>query len=178
MISFTTFILTLLTLFSLSLSAPMRRDVFRPSDHVPPCRCGLDSWSSSQCHLGDRWCTRKHHQRDRQGISSQQLHHDLDHPLATGFNILDGRVTIQVPSVATGRNYSLVLFGDSGNYSHNSPSSAFDWYPTMSFLITRRTSNANVVQRARRCNRAPCSELNAMDYVIVMHSDFTGQFVV
>lgn len=30
MISFTTFILTLLALFSLSLSAPMRRDVFVP----------------------------------------------------------------------------------------------------------------------------------------------------
>ncbi|KAF7985608.1 hypothetical protein HWV62_3919 [Athelia sp. TMB] len=42
---------------------------------------------------------------------------DVDHPLASGFNILDGHVVIKVPKVSTGSKYALVLFGDSGNYS-------------------------------------------------------------
>jgi hypothetical protein len=93
MFSFTTFILTLLALFSLSLSAPMRRDVFVPPIVYP--EAGV-VWIAGQHHnvtwlvllpshlrlssisyriQGDRWCTRKHYQRDRQGISSYQHHH-------------------------------------------------------------------------------------------------------
>ncbi|KAF8997913.1 hypothetical protein BDQ17DRAFT_1362831 [Cyathus striatus] len=41
----------------------------------------------------------------------------LSNPLAQGFNILDGRVVIQVPNVAPAKDYQLVLFGDSGNFS-------------------------------------------------------------
>jgi hypothetical protein len=41
----------------------------------------------------------------------------LDSPLAEGFNILDGRVEIKVPNVKPGKDYQLVLFGDSGNFS-------------------------------------------------------------
>lgn len=41
----------------------------------------------------------------------------LQHPLASGFNILDGTVRIQVPNVTADNNYQVVLFGDSGNYS-------------------------------------------------------------
>ncbi|KAI0076418.1 hypothetical protein K474DRAFT_1662933 [Panus rudis PR-1116 ss-1] len=37
--------------------------------------------------------------------------------LAKGFDILDGRVEVDVPWVITGSTYSLVLFGDSGNFS-------------------------------------------------------------
>ncbi|KIK93334.1 hypothetical protein PAXRUDRAFT_145298 [Paxillus rubicundulus Ve08.2h10] len=42
---------------------------------------------------------------------------DMNEELASGFNILDGVVEIQVPEVPMGHNYSLVLFGDSGNFS-------------------------------------------------------------
>ncbi|EIN05326.1 hypothetical protein PUNSTDRAFT_137439 [Punctularia strigosozonata HHB-11173 SS5] len=42
---------------------------------------------------------------------------DLDDPLATGFSILDGSHVVTVPDVTPGDDYSLVLFGDSGNFS-------------------------------------------------------------
>ncbi|KAI0697918.1 hypothetical protein BC835DRAFT_1405569 [Cytidiella melzeri] len=41
----------------------------------------------------------------------------LDNPLADNFDITLGRYEITVPDVPTGSDYSLVLFGDSGNYS-------------------------------------------------------------
>ncbi|KAG6334258.1 hypothetical protein ID866_4833 [Astraeus odoratus] len=44
---------------------------------------------------------------------------DFDYLLADGFNILDGRTVVQVPDVQTGDGYAVVLFGDSGNWSHN-----------------------------------------------------------
>ncbi|KAF5341622.1 hypothetical protein D9611_002162 [Ephemerocybe angulata] len=40
----------------------------------------------------------------------------LDSPLATGFNILEGKQAVHVPNVAAGP-YEIVLFGDSGNFS-------------------------------------------------------------
>ncbi|KAG2342196.1 hypothetical protein BDR05DRAFT_976609 [Suillus weaverae] len=117
MISFTTFILTLLALFSLSLSAPMRRDVFVPPITYP--QAGV-IWIAGQ-HHNVTWETDDAPVHITNGIGRVYLATntiiDLDHPLAVGFNILDGRVAIQVPSVPRGRNYSIVLFGDSGNYS-------------------------------------------------------------
>ncbi|KAI0632211.1 hypothetical protein C8Q77DRAFT_1218678 [Trametes polyzona] len=40
-----------------------------------------------------------------------------EHPLAKGFDILDGRVEVKVPDVKPGNDYTIVLFGDSGNDS-------------------------------------------------------------
>ncbi|KAG1906596.1 uncharacterized protein F5891DRAFT_472668 [Suillus fuscotomentosus] len=117
MISFTTFIFTLLALFSLSLSAPMRRDVFVPPIIYP--KSGV-VWIAGQ-HHNVTWETDGAPVSITNGIGRVYLANntiiDLDHPLAIGFDILDGRVSVQVPSVPTGQNYSLVLFGDSGNYS-------------------------------------------------------------
>jgi len=39
--------------------------------------------------------------------------------LASGFDILDGSVAITVPLVETRTDWSIVLFGDSGNFSPN-----------------------------------------------------------
>ncbi|KIM48684.1 hypothetical protein M413DRAFT_21031 [Hebeloma cylindrosporum] len=39
-----------------------------------------------------------------------------DTPLAQGFNLRDGNVTVDVPVVAPGPHF-ITLFGDSGNYS-------------------------------------------------------------
>lgn len=41
---------------------------------------------------------------------------DVDHPLASGFSMLAGHVSITVPVVLVGR-YRLVLMGDSGDQS-------------------------------------------------------------
>jgi len=42
---------------------------------------------------------------------------DNDHPLAEGFLLTDGSVTITVPKVTYRNTYFVVLFGDSGNRS-------------------------------------------------------------
>ncbi|KAF7795318.1 hypothetical protein EIP86_006474 [Pleurotus ostreatoroseus] len=42
---------------------------------------------------------------------------DWSAPLAANFSILLGRIEVTVPDVESGTDYSLVLFGDSGNYS-------------------------------------------------------------
>ncbi|KAI0754879.1 hypothetical protein C8Q80DRAFT_1216678 [Daedaleopsis nitida] len=42
---------------------------------------------------------------------------DIDHPLATNFSIMDGSVPVTVPDVEPGVDYTIVLFGDSGNDS-------------------------------------------------------------
>ncbi|RPD62497.1 hypothetical protein L226DRAFT_544218 [Lentinus tigrinus ALCF2SS1-7] len=44
---------------------------------------------------------------------------DLKHPLASNFSILDGWHEVTVPSVPAGDDYTIVLFGDSGNDSEN-----------------------------------------------------------
>ncbi|KAL0069876.1 hypothetical protein AAF712_003146 [Marasmius tenuissimus] len=41
---------------------------------------------------------------------------EQDHYLADGFDIRDGIVEVKVPNVSTGDDYSVVVFGDSGNF--------------------------------------------------------------
>ncbi|KAJ6525289.1 hypothetical protein DFH09DRAFT_1188806 [Mycena vulgaris] len=48
---------------------------------------------------------------------SSNEHLNLDHPLAGGFNIRDGHLTIHVPDVPPRGDYIIVLMGDSGNRS-------------------------------------------------------------
>jgi len=44
-------------------------------------------------------------------------HLDVGHPLAYGFNMMDGRVKIRVPDVEPSNNYIVVLIGESGDRS-------------------------------------------------------------
>ncbi|CAL1707822.1 unnamed protein product [Somion occarium] len=44
-------------------------------------------------------------------------HLNLDHPLAEGFDIMDGSIEVRVPDVESRNDYIVVLFGDSGNRS-------------------------------------------------------------
>ncbi|KAF9465828.1 hypothetical protein BDZ94DRAFT_1253283 [Collybia nuda] len=44
-------------------------------------------------------------------------HLDLDHPLATNFDLREGEIRLTVPHVMTGNDYIVVLMGDSGNRS-------------------------------------------------------------
>ncbi|KAJ3567550.1 hypothetical protein NP233_g6294 [Leucocoprinus birnbaumii] len=41
--------------------------------------------------------------------------------LAGNFDVLDGHATFKVPQVLNGSDYSVVLFGDSGNWSDSFP---------------------------------------------------------
>ncbi|EKM52112.1 uncharacterized protein PHACADRAFT_262590 [Phanerochaete carnosa HHB-10118-sp] len=44
-------------------------------------------------------------------------HLDVDHPLAQGFDLREGKVQVEVPNVTPGNDYIVVLMGDSGNKS-------------------------------------------------------------
>ncbi|KIJ62578.1 hypothetical protein HYDPIDRAFT_94224 [Hydnomerulius pinastri MD-312] len=44
-------------------------------------------------------------------------HLDTEHPMAEGFKIAEGHVSVTVPRVPPKKDYIAVLFGDSGNRS-------------------------------------------------------------
>ncbi|KJA24351.1 hypothetical protein HYPSUDRAFT_162094 [Hypholoma sublateritium FD-334 SS-4] len=48
---------------------------------------------------------------------SESEHLDIEHPLASDFDISSGSMTIKCPEVAPGGEYIVVLIGDSGNRS-------------------------------------------------------------
>ncbi|KAH7885267.1 hypothetical protein F5I97DRAFT_1943585 [Phlebopus sp. FC_14] len=108
---FTTFFIALMSFLALTVSLPVHlqpRDVFVPHILYP--------------HAGTVWIAGNHHNvtwetdnapvniTNPQGMvylaSNGRI--DLDNQLAGGFNILDGRVEIQVPYVPTGSNYAIV----------------------------------------------------------------------
>jgi len=112
-----TFYLILLALFATVTSAPLRiRDVF-----VPPV---LYPHSGTVWKVGDKhnvtWDVSNPPKQITNNIGRVVLAkagiEDWEHPLADGFNILDGRVNITVPAVVDGSDYAIVVFGDSGNY--------------------------------------------------------------
>lgn len=48
---------------------------------------------------------------------STDEHLNIEHPLASGFNMDGGFVNFRCPKVETRKNYIVVLIGDSGNRS-------------------------------------------------------------
>ncbi|KZP33417.1 hypothetical protein FIBSPDRAFT_847329 [Athelia psychrophila] len=115
-----TILFALLSFFALALGSPITlqsRDVYVPPVTYP--HAGT-VWVVGQ-HHNVTWDTKNHPVNITNSIGQVVLAkngiQDYKHPLASGFNILDGHVTITVPKVATGSKYAIVLFGDSGNYS-------------------------------------------------------------
>ncbi|KAG5716652.1 hypothetical protein E4T56_gene16389 [Termitomyces sp. T112] len=116
----TTFILTLFSLLTLVVSAPIdARDVYVPPVLYP--RSGT-VWSAGSTHnvtwdISDppKQITNK---RGMIVLAKGNLLIGLDSPLAKGFDILNGRQEVTIPAdTAPGDDYSVVLFGDSGNNS-------------------------------------------------------------
>ncbi|OCH88477.1 hypothetical protein OBBRIDRAFT_780108 [Obba rivulosa] len=111
----------LLSLFALAAAAPVIqiRDVFVPPVTYP--------------HAGTVWYVGQHHNvtwetagapvnitnKIGRVVLAKGGIEDINHPLATNFSILDGRVVVKVPDVEPGNDYAIVLFGDSGNFSPN-----------------------------------------------------------
>jgi hypothetical protein len=117
MTSFTTFYITLLVLFAVVYSSPLQiRDVF-----VPPV---LYPHSGTVWKVGESqtvtWNVSNAPAQITNTLGSVVLAkagiENWQHPLASGFNILDGHVKITVPQVVYGTDYAIVVFGDSGNY--------------------------------------------------------------
>jgi len=119
-----TFVFTLLSLFSaLVYALPLNernveaRDVF-----VPPVTYPHQGtiWLAG-AHYDVTWETKDAPVNITNSIGQIYLRVGeetwLNTTLASGFNIRDGTVRVQAPKVPTGIDYSLVLFGDSGNFS-------------------------------------------------------------
>ncbi|KAJ3543206.1 hypothetical protein NM688_g5886 [Phlebia brevispora] len=115
------FALFFLTLASLAASLPLSiRDVF-----VPPVLYPHDGtvWAVGQKH-NVTWDVSNPPAQITNPLGEIFLAKggillDLDQPLAANFSILLGRIEVTVPDVEPGSDYSVVVFGDSGNYSPN-----------------------------------------------------------
>ncbi|KAF9454404.1 hypothetical protein P691DRAFT_808542 [Macrolepiota fuliginosa MF-IS2] len=117
-----TFFFTIFTLLSLFVvqAAPTadveKRDVFVPPILSP--KQG-DVWKSGQTREVT-WDVSNPPAQITNGIGRIMLRKgNLSTPLilAANFDILKGKIKVKVPLVIDGDDYSLVLFGDSGNFS-------------------------------------------------------------
>jgi len=98
------------------LEARKALDVF-----VPPVTAPVED---AVWHIGSRqlvtWDTKSAPVQITNKIGRIQLRKGeliTDTVLAEGFDILDGQHEVIVPNVTSSDDYSIVLFGDSGNYS-------------------------------------------------------------
>ncbi|KAK0464408.1 uncharacterized protein EV420DRAFT_1637971 [Desarmillaria tabescens] len=112
----TTFFLTLFIVFNVVVSAPLAaRDVYSPPVKYPG--------SGTTWKVGSRHNVTWDASNPPASITnpegviflSTNGRLDVDHPLASGFDITSGRQEVQVPQVAPGTQYQIVLMGDSGN---------------------------------------------------------------
>ncbi|KAK0487539.1 hypothetical protein IW261DRAFT_1415201 [Armillaria novae-zelandiae] len=112
----TTFFLTLFIVFNAAVSAPLAvREVYSPPVKYPG--------QGTTWKVGSRHNVTWDASNPPASISniegvillSTNGRLDVDHPLAWGFNITSGREEVQVPQVAPGSLYQIVLMGDSGN---------------------------------------------------------------
>ena len=108
----------MLSLLAFAYALPIAiRDVFVPPVTSPTTG---DQWSiGSQQNV--TWDTSDAPESitNRQGqvVLAKSGLLDVEHPLASGFDILQGWITVTVPDVTPGDDYTIVLFGDSGNDS-------------------------------------------------------------
>ncbi|KAF8073420.1 hypothetical protein FPV67DRAFT_744807 [Lyophyllum atratum] len=114
----TTFILAILSLLTLVASAPINaRDVFVPPVLYP--HAGT-VWKAGSTHNVTWDVTNPPAQiTNKVGmivLAKGDRLVGLDTPLAKGFDILKGRQEVRIPAdTAPGDDYSIVVFGDSGN---------------------------------------------------------------
>ncbi|GLB45477.1 hypothetical protein LshimejAT787_2300370 [Lyophyllum shimeji] len=115
-----TFILTIITFLTLVAAAPVNpRDVY-----VPPVLYPHQGtvWRRGSTH-NVTWDTSNPPKQitNRKGmivLAKGDRLIGLDHPLAQGFDVLNGRQEVTIPAdTEPGNDYSVVLFGDSGNNS-------------------------------------------------------------
>ncbi|OCH93446.1 hypothetical protein OBBRIDRAFT_832690 [Obba rivulosa] len=115
------FFVSLLGVFAQLASArpvQKKRDVYSPRVLYPH---NGTVWSKGQRH-NVTWDTSNRPAEITNPIGEihlAQAQGDIIYPLilASNFSVLDGRVEVEVPWVATSSDYTVVLFGDSGNAS-------------------------------------------------------------
>ncbi|KAF8734967.1 hypothetical protein AX14_002985 [Amanita brunnescens Koide BX004] len=112
------FVLFFLSLFAFVFSLPLVvRDVYDPPILNPN---SATVWTVGKEYSVD-WDTSNPPAQITNTIGEVYLRKgdltDVDHPLAGNFSILLGTIRIRVPDVEPGDDYSIVLMGDSGNWS-------------------------------------------------------------
>ncbi|KAF8877013.1 hypothetical protein CPB85DRAFT_1220096 [Mucidula mucida] len=119
--NFTSFILFYVAAFvSIVAAAPMHltRDVFVPPVLTPDA---ATSWTVNST-VTVTWDVSSPPAQITNKLGSIRLRkadRALPLVLADGFDILLGEIEVTVPWVVAGTDYSIVLFGDSGNWSQN-----------------------------------------------------------
>ncbi|KIK04102.1 hypothetical protein K443DRAFT_676234 [Laccaria amethystina LaAM-08-1] len=116
----TTIIFTLCALFSFSTAAPisaelLKRDVFDPPV-ISPGKGTVWKVDTEQTVTWNVTNPPKQITNNKgEIILSNNGVLDFAHPLATGFDIMLGKITVRVPNVPSGHKYQVIVFGDSGN---------------------------------------------------------------
>jgi len=114
-----TFVFTIFTLFLVAFGAPVNpRDVYVPPLLSPTAGA---TWKVGKTYevIWDVSSPPKQitNPKGRLILAQNSQLLNLDHPLAKGFDILAGKLKVTVPKdTKPGKNYQLVLMGDSGNY--------------------------------------------------------------
>ncbi|KAF9472238.1 hypothetical protein BDN70DRAFT_868583 [Pholiota conissans] len=118
-----TFVFAILAFFSLVNAAPIAlgadslstRDVFVPPVLLPNSHSVWKVGSKQTVTWDVRDAPKQITNGQAQVILVTNGKLDYEHPLAKGIDVLKGKAQITVPKVAPGKNYQILVFGDSGN---------------------------------------------------------------
>jgi len=115
-----TFVFAFLTLVSLVSGAPVdlsQRDVFVPPVVLPNSK---SVWKAGSKQIVE-WDVSNPPQQITNSVAKIVLATngllDFEHPLADNIDVLSGKHQVTVPNVKPGKNYQIIVFGDSGNTS-------------------------------------------------------------
>jgi len=114
-----TFVFAILAFLSLVSAAPVeqlsKRDVFVPPVLTPNSHSVWKVGSKQTVTWDVRSPPAQITNTEAQVILVTDGRLDFEHPLAKGIDVLTGKAHIVVPKVAPGKNYQILVFGDSGN---------------------------------------------------------------
>jgi len=119
--TFMTFVAFMLSLLALVAAVPIHlvaRDVWVPPVLTPTAKT---VWKAGETYEVTWDTSTKPAQVTNpigQIVLSKAGYLDIDHPLASGFQVSDGKAKVTIPANTTAADdYAIVLFGDSGNSS-------------------------------------------------------------
>ncbi|KAF8192124.1 hypothetical protein BJ912DRAFT_849172 [Pholiota molesta] len=112
----TNFVFAILAFLSLVSAAPIEaRDVFVPPVLTPNSHSVWKVGSKQTVTWDVKSPPAQITNTEAQVILVTNGRLDFEHPLAKGIDVLTGKAHIVVPKVTPGKNYQILVFGDSGN---------------------------------------------------------------
>ncbi|PPQ79852.1 hypothetical protein CVT24_003496 [Panaeolus cyanescens] len=106
------------SLFSIVFSAPVQleqRDVFVPPVLLPNVHSVWKIGSKQTVSWDVTHPPKQITNNKAMIVLAKNSYLDIEHPLATNIDVMAGKVQITVPNVTPGKDYQIVVFGDSGN---------------------------------------------------------------